>query len=108
MAGRPSIQLDTAVMKNMYDDGVKLAVIARYFGVSTNKVRKTRDSLSLPKRLNTVIVDENEFIRLFEARVTYVEMARQLGMSRCSVIVIKNRLNIPNRNNLCKKVQNER
>ena len=104
MAGRPEIQLDTAIVKRMYSDGVKIRLIARYFGVSTNKVRKTRDSLSLPKRPNTVIVDENEFIRLFEARVTYVEMASQLGMSRCSVIGIKNRLNLPNRNNLCKKV----
>lgn len=94
-------------MKNMYDDGVKLAVIARYFGVSVNKVRKTRDSLSLPKRLNTIIVNENEFKRLFEARVTYVEMARQLGMSRCSVTGIKNRLNLPNRNKWRKKVSHD-
>ena len=57
MAGRPEIQLDTAIVKRMYNDGVKIRLIARYFGVSTNKVRKTRNALNLHKRLNTVTVD---------------------------------------------------
>jgi hypothetical protein len=109
MAGRPEIQLDKEMLKRMYDDGVKIRLIARYFGVADNKIRKTRDSLGLPLRKKVkVICDENEFMRLFEARVPYEEMAQTLGMSRCSVIAIKQRLGLPNRNNLFAKVQNDR
>ncbi len=105
MAGRPKIQLDTAMMARMYTDGVKLKIIARYCDVSVHKIQETRNALNLPKRLNPVVVDENEFRRLFEAQVTYNEMAKIFGMSRCSVIAIKKRLNLPNRYNVRQKVQ---
>jgi DNA invertase Pin-like site-specific DNA recombinase len=109
MAGRPEIKLDTDVVKRMYSDGVKIRLIAQYCGVSTNKIRKTRDSLNLPlRKIRKVVYNENAFKRLFEARVTYNEMAKILRMSRCSVIVIKKRLGLPNRNILCKKVQHDR
>jgi predicted DNA-binding protein (UPF0251 family) len=99
MAGRPFIKLDTAMMARMYTDGVKIRLISLYFGVSTNKIRKVRNELNLPLRKKVhVEYDENEFLRLFEARVTYNEMAKILGMSRCSVIDIKQRLGLPNRN----------
>jgi hypothetical protein len=108
MVGRPKIQIDASEFETMYNDGTKLTVIAEYFGVSTHKIRKTRNALNLPKRLNTVTVDENEFKRLFESKMTYNEMARQLGMSRCSVIAIKKQLNLPNRNSVHTKGKNDR
>jgi hypothetical protein len=108
MAGRPEIQLDTAMMARMYSDGVKIRQISRYFDVSTNKIRKTRDELNLPlRKVAHVVYDETEFRRLFEARVPYDEMAKILGMSRCSIIAIKKHLNLPNRNRLHKKVQHD-
>lgn len=106
MAGRPLIQLDKEILTRMYNDGVKLKLIAHYFGVSTNKVRKTRDSLKLDHRKINVVYDENKFIRLFQAQVPYKEMAKIMGMSRCSVIDIQKRLNLPNRN-LRKKVSHD-
>jgi len=99
MAGRPFIQLDKEIFTRMYNDNVTLVAIARYFGVSTHKVRKTRDSLGLSKRLNKVTVDENEFRRLFSQGIIYPEMAQILGMSRCSVIAICKQLNLPARHN---------
>ncbi len=87
------------------DDGVTLAVIALYFGVSTTKIRKTRNDLHLQKKLNKVMYDESEFKRLFLQGITYPEMGKILGMSRCSVIDIKRRLGLPNRNSV--KVKND-
>jgi hypothetical protein len=108
MAGRPSIQLDTAIVKRMYSLGIKMSIIAASFGVSIAKIRTVRDEHNLPLRRKKVIYNENEFRGLFESRITYNEMAKQLGMSRCSVIDIKKRLGLPNRNRLHKKVKNDR
>ena len=102
---RPTIKLNPSTFKKMYsDDTVKLSVIASHFGVSIATIKKTRDSLNLPLRNERVVYDENEFMRLFQDGVNYNQMATELKMSRCTVIIIRKRLGLPARNQRKEKV----
>ena len=86
------------------DDGIKLSVIASHFGVSIGTIQKNRNYLNLPLRNKKVVYDENEFRRLFNSGVNYDTMAEKLSMSRCSVIVIREQLGLPARNQRHEKV----
>ena len=96
---RPTIKLNPSTFKKLYiDDNTPLFAIAQLFGVSIATVKKTRDSLHLPLRNERVVYDEKEFRRLFQDGVNYNQMATELKMSRCTVIIIRKRLGLPARN----------
>ncbi|MHB8102387.1 MAG: hypothetical protein ACYDEF_09490 [Methanosarcina sp.] len=102
---RPFIILNPATFKKMYiDDNTPLVAIAQHFGVSIGTIQKNRHYLNLPLRNKRVMYDENEFRRLFELGVNYDTMAEKLSMSRCSVIVIRQQLGLPARNQRKEKV----
>ena len=105
---RPFIKLNPTQFSKMYKDGgIKLSVIAHHFGVSIATIQKNRHYLNLPLRNNRVVYDENEFRRLFELGVNYDTMAEKLSISRCSVIVIRQQLGLPARNQRKEKVRND-
>jgi len=102
---RPTIKLNPSTFKKLYiDDNIPLFAIAQHFGVSIATVKKTRDSLNLPLRNERVVYDEKEFRRLFQDGVNYNQMATELKMSRCTVIIIRKRLGLPARNQRHEKV----
>jgi hypothetical protein len=105
---RPKIILNATEFRRMYNNkGIKLNVIASHFCVSTTVIHKNRKLLNLPLRLPKVHVDEEEFLRLDAEKLIYDTMAKTLGVSRCTVISIRQRLNLPARNNSSKRVRDE-
>jgi len=102
---RPFIKLNPTHFSKMYnDDGIKLSVIAHHFGVSIATIQKNRNYQNLPLRNERVVYDKNEFKRLFQDGETYENMSKKLKMSRCSVIVIRQQLGLPARNQRHEKV----
>lgn len=105
---RPFIILDSAHFSKMYNDGdIKLSMITSHFDVSIGTIQKNRNYLSLPLRNKRIEYDEKEFMRLFQDGETYENMAEKLGMSRCSVIVIRKHLGLPARNQRQEKARDE-
>jgi len=105
---RPFIILDSAQFTKIYNDNtIKLSVIAHRFGVSIATIQKNRNYQNLPLRNKRVMYSEKEFRRLFELGVNYDTMAEKLSMSRCSVIVIRQRLGLPARNQRKEKVRDD-
>ena len=101
---RSEIKLNPSHFSEMYLFDTKLSAITEHFGVSIVTIQKTRDSLNLPFRTKRVVYHENEYLRLFHSGETYPKMAKQMNMSRCSVISISKRLGLPNRHRSTKKV----
>src|SRR5665647_2906748 len=102
---RPFIKLNPTHFSKMYnDDGIKLSVIAHHFGVSIATIQKNRNYQNLPLRNERVVYDKNEFKRLFQDGETYENMSKKLKMSRCSVIVIRQQLGLPAKNQRHEKV----
>ena len=102
---RPTIKLNPTHFSKMYNDGdIKLSMIAQHFDVSIGTIQKNRNYLNLPLRHQRIVYDENEFKRLFELGETYENMSKKLKMSRCSVIVIREQLGLPARNQRKEKV----
>jgi DNA-binding XRE family transcriptional regulator len=104
---RPKIILDPLQFKRMYMSGTKLNVIAEIFGVSIIVIRKNRKMLNLPLRKPKVQVDFEEFRKLDSQKLVYDKMAKQLNVSRCTVISIRKSLGLPARHKRHQKVRNE-
>jgi hypothetical protein len=102
---RPFIKLNPTQFKKLYtDDNTPLVAIAHHFGVSIATIQKNRHYLNLPLRNQRIVYDENEFRRLFELGETYENMSKKLNMSRCMVIIIRQHLGLPARNQRHEKV----
>ena len=105
---RPCIILNPEQFTKCYiDDNTPLVDIAEHFKVSIATIQKNRRYLNLPLRNQRIVYDENEFIRLFQDGATYEYMSKKLNMSRCSVIVIRQQLGLPARNQRHEKVRDD-
>jgi len=105
---RPFIILNPEHFKKCYiGEKTPLVAIAEHFKVSIATIQKNRNYQNLPLRNKRVVYDKNEFKRLFELGETYENMSKKLKMSRCSVIVIREQLGLPARNQRKEKVRNE-
>ena len=96
--------MDLELFKKMYKNGAKYKEMKKEFGgISFSTINAIRVRLGLPKReksFDRFDVDEELFLKLYNSRepyYTYEEISSKLGCCTSLIVIIRRRLNLPDR-----------